>query len=219
MKNRMRIIPVLLGAALLLDGCGAEVLPGMSDYDYDRFVNYTSGLLVRYNKGSADKLKDRVLIVEQAGSLSQVTLNELYRFLIDVNDCMLVLIDDHNAIEKIRKKHPDLAALFKKELVYVDMSADDLVKHAKIYAQEQDCIIDEVGTLALYSIIEKTLQTTDGSLLSEVEAIVDEAIEEAEKVSVGNVFKGIFGGKYNKEGQLVLKEEHFNKLKKDLFKE
>lgn len=56
MKNRMRIIPVLLGAALLLGGCGAEVLPGMSDYDYDRFVNYTSGLLVRYNKGSADKL-------------------------------------------------------------------------------------------------------------------------------------------------------------------
>ena len=170
-------------------------------------------------QGSEEKLRDRILIVEQAGSLSQVTLNELYRFLIDVNDCMLVLIDSPMAIEKLRKKHPDLAAMFKKELVYVDMSADDLVKHAKIYAQEQDCIIDELGTLALYSIIEKTLQNTDGSLLSEVETLVDDAIEIAEKVSVGNIVKGIFGGKYNKEGQLVLKEEHFNRLRKDLFKE
>ena len=165
---------------------------------------------------SADKLADHVVIVEQAGALTQERLEEMYQFLqVHGNKCLVVLIDSQLAVEKTKKKHPMLAQMVRKELLYVDMSADELVQHAKIYAAEQDCVIDEMGTLALYSIIEHSMKNTDGSLLSEVDEIVDDAIEYAERISVSNIFGGVFGSKYNKDGQLILKEKYFNKVKKD----
>lgn len=181
-------------------------------------VAKTNGLKLtsRGVAASVEKLKNRVVIIEQAGQLSEDTLEDLYRYMEDEDPkCMLMLIDSPLAIDKLKKRHEAFSAKVTKEITYVELSADELVLHAKKYAEEQDCVIDEMGTLALYALIEHVLQVKDGSLLSEVEDIMNEAIEEAEKISVGNLVQGIFGSKYNKEGQLILKEKHFNKIKVD----
>ena len=41
------------------------------------------------------------------------------------------------------------------------------------------------------------------------EALIEEAADRAEKPSLGKAIKGIFTSKYNKDGLLILKEEHF----------
>lgn len=41
------------------------------------------------------------------------------------------------------------------------------------------------------------------------EALIEEAADRAEKPSLGKAIKGLFSSKYDKDGMLILKEEHF----------
>lgn len=43
----------------------------------------------------------------------------------------------------------------------------------------------------------------------EAEALIEEAADRAEKPSLGKAIKGLFSSKYDKDGMLILKEEHF----------
>ena len=41
------------------------------------------------------------------------------------------------------------------------------------------------------------------------EALIEEAADRAEKPSLGRRIRGLFSSKYDKQGMLILKEEHF----------
>lgn len=41
------------------------------------------------------------------------------------------------------------------------------------------------------------------------EDLIEEAADKAERPSVGRRLKGLFSSKYDKDGLLILKEEHF----------
>ena len=62
---------------------------------------------------------------------------------------------------------------------------------------------------ALYERIE--IMEEDGIPLvrKEAEALIEEAADRAEKPSLGKAIKGLFSSKYDKDGMLILKEEHF----------
>lgn len=61
----------------------------------------------------------------------------------------------------------------------------------------------------LYERIE--IMEEDGLRLTKAnaEALIEEAADRAEKPSLGKAIKGFFSSKYNKDGLLILKEEHF----------
>ena len=63
--------------------------------------------------------------------------------------------------------------------------------------------------LALYERIE--ILEEDGLPLNRAnaESLIEEAADRAEKPSLGKRIKGLFSTKYDKDGLLVLKEEHF----------
>jgi len=63
--------------------------------------------------------------------------------------------------------------------------------------------------LALYERIE--IMEEDGIALTKTAAedLIEEAADRAEKPSMGNRLKGLFSSKYDKDGLLILKEEHF----------
>ena len=51
----------------------------------------------------------------------------------------------------------------------------------------------------------------DGIPLTKTNAedLIEEAADRAERPSLGKRMKGLFSSKYDKEGRLILKEEHF----------
>ncbi len=90
-----------------------------------------------------------------------------------------------------------------------EMDIDEFAQYCCKYASEIDCSITGKSMLALYERIE--IMEEDGIPLirKEAETLIEEAADRAEKPSLGKKIKGIFSSKYDKDGMLILKEEHF----------
>ena len=90
-----------------------------------------------------------------------------------------------------------------------EMDIDEFAQYACEYAAEIDCSITGKSMLALYERIE--IMEEDGIPLTKAsaEALIEEAADRAEKPSFGRRIKGLFSSKYDKDGLLILKEEHF----------
>ncbi|GLC80869.1 tetratricopeptide repeat protein [Lacrimispora brassicae] len=90
-----------------------------------------------------------------------------------------------------------------------EMDIDEFAQYACRYANEIDCSITGKSMLALYERIE--ILEEDGLPLNRAnaESLIEEAADRAEKPSLGKRIKGLFSTKYDKDGLLVLKEEHF----------
>lgn len=90
-----------------------------------------------------------------------------------------------------------------------EMDLDDFAEYATKYASEIDCSITGKSMLALYERIE--IMEEDGIPLTKANAeeMIEEAADRAEKPPLGKLIKGMFNSKYDKEGLLILREEHF----------
>ncbi|MDO5418387.1 MAG: hypothetical protein Q4F29_14405, partial [Lachnospiraceae bacterium] len=89
------------------------------------------------------------------------------------------------------------------------MDIDEFAQYCCHYASQIDCSITGKSMLALYERIE--IMEEDGIALtkSAAEDLIEEAADRAEKPSLGKRITGLFSSKYDKEGLLILKEEHF----------
>ena len=87
--------------------------------------------------------------------------------------------------------------------------ADAFAEYACQYAGKIDCNITGKSMLALYERVE--LMEEDGIPLTRAnaEALIEEAADKAEKPSLARLITGVFSAKYDKEGLLILREEHF----------
>lgn len=86
-----------------------------------------------------------------------------------------------------------------------ELDIDEFAQYACDYAAQIDCNVSGKSMLALYERIE--ILEEDGIPLTRAnaEALIEEAADNAEK----KTFKSLFSSKYDKEGRLILKEEHF----------
>ncbi len=89
------------------------------------------------------------------------------------------------------------------------MGIDEFAQYCCQYASQIDCSITGKSMLALYERIE--IMEEDGVALTRTAAedLIEDAADRAEKPSLGKRITGLFSSKYDKEGLLILKEEHF----------
>ena len=89
------------------------------------------------------------------------------------------------------------------------MDIDEFAQYCCHYASQIDCSITGKSMLALYERIE--MMEEDGVALTKTAAedLIEEAADKAEKPSLGKRITGLFSSKYDKDGLLILKEEHF----------
>ena len=95
------------------------------------------------------------------------------------------------------------------EMEEEEMDIDEFAKYACEYASDIDCSISGKSMLALYERIE--IMEEDGIALTKesAEDLIEEAADKAENPSFFKRITGIFSSKYDKDGLLILKEEHF----------
>ena len=77
------------------------------------------------------------------------------------------------------------------------------------YAKENGYKIDEMGILALYSDIDILQREEKVVTVADVKAIIDDAIENASRLSVKKVFKKLVGKNKDEADRIILKEEDF----------
>lgn len=86
-----------------------------------------------------------------------------------------------------------------------ELSVPAFVAKIKEYAEELDCVIEEIAGLAIYALADK--YSEEGEILNDELAreVTEAAVIRADKRGLG----GLFSSKYDKEGRLILKEAHF----------
>ncbi len=91
----------------------------------------------------------------------------------------------------------------------VEMDIDEFAQYCCKYASKIDCSITGKSMLALYERIEIMEEDNIPLIKASAEDLIEEAADRAEKRTIGRMIKGLFSSKYNKDGLLILKEEHF----------
>lgn len=95
------------------------------------------------------------------------------------------------------------------EVADEEMDIDEFAQYATKYAATIDCAIPGKSMLALYERIEIMEEDNIPLTRANAEELVEEAADKAEKPSIGKLITGVFSSKYDKDGLLILKEEHF----------
>lgn len=137
-------------------------------------------------------------IYGEEGLVEELRDDRPVRRVVPVRDQAMRAPDDEDSYIEMKTENSD-----------EEMDIDEFAQYACQYATDIDCSITGKSMLALYERIE--IMEEDGLRLTRenAEALIEEAADRAEKPSLGKAIKGIFSSKYDKDGLLILKEEHF----------
>lgn len=152
-----------------------------------------------------EKLQGMDIIIEKAGALSENTVKEIVMELRKQDENKIIVLEDEkNSAENLLKANTDLEEIFKSRVVVKQNKVRDWAIVAKNYAKEQGFEIDEMGMLALHAQIDALYAISLVINRSQVERVIDRAIERSEKKGLGRIFKLI-----GKQKEKTLKEEDF----------
>lgn len=149
----------------------------------------------------ADRLKDRILVIEEANAMSDDTMLQLRRYLAEPGH-MAVMIDTEENIAEIGLRNKPLLDMFPTEYAYYEYSVEEIVDHGLTYAAQKGWKLDDMALLAYSAAVEAVGEEQPGRELIEAENIMDDAIERAES----GLFSGLFR---KKEKAKILHENHF----------
>lgn len=208
-----------------------EELKKQSDYEESRKI-----IKIKANKLNDKDLKDvfeklvgKSLVIEEAGDLLEDKYIQIKQESIE-KDIKFVLVDNALQIAKLRgeaqvgvgEDEISLGQVDAKqeetseqemEIKYLneELSIDDFASYASDYATEIDCTITGKSMLALYERIEFMQDEHIPLTRKNAEDLITEAADKAEKPALLKSIRSVlsFERKYDKDGKLILKEEHF----------
>lgn len=152
------------------------------------------------------KIAGGYLIVDKAGELTEETAVRMSKVMERNTQGMVVILEDDSAgIKKAMSLDFSFAKKFTGKVKIPIFTIDELVDFGKSYAHEMECVIEEMGVLALYNRINNIQKLERATTLAEVKDIVDQAIESAESGGL----KKLFTKKYNENDYLILREKDF----------
>lgn len=156
------------------------------------------------------KIAGGCLIIEKAGDLSRETAIKLSLAMENCTDGLLVIMEDNKAgIVKALGRDESFSRKFTEKISLPVFTSDELVAFAKSYANELLYDIDDMGILALYKKISNIQKVDQATTLSEVKEIVDDAIANAEKVSIKKAFSRLATKKHHGNDKVMLYEKDF----------
>ena len=195
-------------------GLAKNIIRGiqMTDSNFSGKIAKISGssLNTRDVKEIVDSLNNGALIIQKASAMSVETAESLYKTLQQEHLGIVVVMEDcKKPMDRFLQRNENLSQCFTARVNIAALSNDALVAFAKKYARERECSIDELGLLALHTRI-ADMQTSDHAVtVMDVKEIMEEAIESAERKSIGHFFDIIFGKRYDEEDMIILKEKDF----------
>ena len=120
------------------------------------------------------------LTIEDISHVNEQTLAKLNQAMEFRTDCMIVIIEDEKtAMRAFLKDNPTFAAKFEKMISIPVFTNDELVTFARTYAAENDCQLDDLAILALYTKIGNQQSEENPITISVVRDMVDSAIDHA----------------------------------------
>lgn len=161
-------------------------------------------------ESTIESFNNGALIIEKVSELKDSAVQALYKCLQQESlGIIVVLVDTKKSMEQFLAKHEQLREAFTSRVDMEVLSNDALVAYGKQYAKQMEYTIDDLGVLALHTRIEE-LQTIDHAVTTmEVKEIVDEAIDNVNRKSIGHFMDVLFAKRYDEEDMIILTEKDF----------
>ena len=150
------------------------------------------------------RLAGGFLIIEAAGSMSEATIERLNQAMEFRTDSLVVILEDEKAdLLKMLKEHPEFAEKFTSRITVPVFTNDELVSFGCVYANEEGYFLDEMATLALYTMIGENQKDSEPVTVGRVKAMIDRAIDRKKR-------KFRLSKSDRQGGRIVLHEKDFN---------
>lgn len=156
------------------------------------------------------KVEGGCLIIEQAGELSEETMENMRQLMSQKDSNVVIFLEDKkDRIEKTFSKNTAFAAMFTEKITIPIFTIDELVNFGKVYALEEGYALDEMAILAMYNRINLIQRLDHPTSLIEVRDIMEGAIDHAEKGGIRGALSRLGSKRYDDEGNLILREQDF----------
>ena len=187
-----------------------------SNSNFSGKVALVNGTEFNYKKVDEviDKLVNGVLIIKNANDMSGYIINDMVRKLSsDEVQVVVILTATKYEMEKLLSKHPKISMVFSTNVCIEDVNDRFLVEYGVEYAYKNEYSIDELGVLALHTLITNMQHGNDEFGKKEVEDIINHAIKRVNRRNTKHLMDVVFGKRYDSEDMIVLREIDFNTSK------
>ncbi len=153
-------------------------------------------------------LQNGALIIQRAHNMNVKTVDDLYKALQQENSGIIVVMEGvRKLMDAFLSKNAKLENCFTARMDMEALSDAALVAFCKKYAKENEFVLDELAVLALHQIITDR-QTNDHAVtIMEVKEIMEEAMDNASRKSVGHFFDILTGKRYDEEDMIIIHEK------------
>ncbi len=156
------------------------------------------------------KLYGGALIIEKANQMNEKTVTRLNKAMErDTGELLIVLEDERKPLDILLSSNIEFRRKFTSRLEVPVFINDELVTFGQTYARENECKIDEMGILALYSRIDAMQREDHPVTVAEVKDILDRAMDKAKKHGVKRLAKKMFHKPEDEGRRFILTEKHF----------
>ena len=154
------------------------------------------------------KMAGGFLLIERASFMTLETIEKLSQAMDFRTDSMILLIEDDKAnMRKMLADYPEFAEKFETVISIPVFTNDELVTFARTYARENGFRMDEMGVLALYTMIGDNQKEDEPITIGKVKEMVDGAIRKASGVKLG---RKLSKRHTDADGRILLYEKDFD---------
>ena len=163
---------------------------------------------------TVNKIAGGILILEDAGDLSDSAAAQLSMAMDFKTDGLIVFLEDERRyLMDLLGRNPQFAQKFDITLNVPTLTNDELVEFGRYYALQNDCVMDDSAVLTLYDGIGVLQNSEQPVAILDVKEIMDKAIKKANKFSLGKLFSTVSGKRYDAEDRIIIKGKYFGKIK------
>lgn len=163
---------------------------------------------------TVNKIAGGILIIEEAGDLSDSATAQLSMAMDFKTDGLIVFLEDERRyLMDLLGRNPQFAQKFDITLNVPTLTNDELVEFGRYYALQNDCVMDDSAVLTLYDGIGVLQNSEQPVAILDVKEIMDKAIKKANKFSLGKLFSTVSGKRYDAEDRIIIKGKYFGKIK------
>ncbi|MBR6094455.1 MAG: tetratricopeptide repeat protein [Lachnospiraceae bacterium] len=161
------------------------------------------------------KLVNGALIVTRAGKMTNSTINAVLQNLNqEARGVEVFLLDSKSEIRRLLERAPVLERFFNGRVDIIAMSPEMLAEYGRKYANDLGYEIDNMAMLAFSGRISELQIGTHLVSVEEVKELVQDAIDHADRKSVGKFTRTLTGKRYDDDHRVILREKDFEYRKK-----
>ena len=184
----------------------------MTEPDFSGVIAKVSGASLNSKsvEGTITKLNNGGLIIEKASEMNSQAVMKLLKALDQEKTGIVVILEDNKkAMGRMMAAYPSMNTFFNAHIEVEELNSDALTEYGRQYAMHLEYSIDELGMLALQTLIEERQTSEHIVTVAEVRELIDRAVTCANRKTMGHFFDVIMGKRYDEEDMIILREKDF----------